>query len=332
MRVGIFHPLLAEIFHSVTCHPVGFGPECRRGAVVGVNEDTIVSAGVPAPVGRSGKGKVADRIGGESPGEGALRGGPGAGLPRLGGADDRDGRVAPGRACQAFTLRGSEGLLGIEEPAGGRDDIASGYRHVHVELAILQVELARADVGLVVPSLHVIIDRDAGIPLPQLVKRPVVPHPAGAVGRHREVPLDGDLAGGVRSHGRREIHAHGGAERRAPGGVAVHGERFHRSATRKSLAGEVECGVLENQRRLMQLVGDAGRGADVLLHMEPDVEQRVGRVVVIGDGLTAREAAGGGIECGVYLVIGALLPVAGARPPRPGPDARGRHVARHELA
>ena len=98
LRVGIAHPLLAEVLHRLAGHPVRLGPARRRRAIEGVDHDAVVAAGIPPEVGCRGKREVADGVGAEAPYLGADRlrpGGVGAHLI----ADDRDRRVAgPSRA------------------------------------------------------------------------------------------------------------------------------------------------------------------------------------------------------------------------------------------
>ena len=77
---------------------------------------------------------------------------------------------------------------GFGELAGGGDDVRRWHRERDVEVAVLEIELAGADVRLVIPALHVVVDGDARIPLRDLVERAVVSHAPAALRGHVEVP------------------------------------------------------------------------------------------------------------------------------------------------
>ena len=70
---------------------------------------------------------------------------------------------------------------GFWQRAGRGHDVAGRHRDGEVVVAVVEVELALAEVGLGVPAAHVVVDGDARIPLGELVQRAVAAHAVGAV-------------------------------------------------------------------------------------------------------------------------------------------------------
>ena len=66
-------------------------------------------------------------------------------------------------------LRG-EHFEGIRQTAGACDDEAARYGDRKVDVAVLEIELALAEVLLGVPAAHVVVNGDARIPLRDLVQ------------------------------------------------------------------------------------------------------------------------------------------------------------------
>src|SRR5205085_12532904 len=107
------------------------------------------------------------------------------------------------------------------------------------------------DVGLVVPAVDIIVDSQARIPLRDLVERAVVSHPSTALGRDVESPRRLDVDGGSRGERRGQVDAHRRPEDRVPGVGAGDAQRLEGQSTVEALAGEVEGGVEEDERRLI---------------------------------------------------------------------------------
>jgi hypothetical protein len=89
---------------------------------------------------------------------------------------------------------------------------------------------------------------------------------------------------------------------------------------RKSLAREVETGAKKNERGLIELVRDTICRAKILLHEEPEIRERVRRVIHVVDCLAPADLVARGVECRGDPVVDALLPVLRARPAAPCAD------------
>ena len=81
----------------------------------------------------------------------------------------------------------------------------------------------------------------------------------------------------------------------------------------ESLAREVERRSEEDERRLIEQIGDAVRLADVLLDEEPEIRQRVGRVIDVVDRLPPASSLRAVSSVGGDPIVDALLPVLRAR-------------------
>jgi len=72
----------------------------------------------------------------------------------------------------------------VGERACRRDLESRGDRETDVEIAEFEIELARAQEGQCVSAVHVVVHRQARVPLAELVKaRAHAPHAAAAIGR-----------------------------------------------------------------------------------------------------------------------------------------------------
>ena len=132
-----------------------------------------------------------------------------------------------------------------------------------------EIELAGTDVGLVIPAVHIVVHSQARIPLRDLVERAVVSHPSTALGRDVESPRRLDVDGGARGERRGQVDAHGRPVNGMPGIGAGDAQRFEGQSAVEALAGEIEGGVEEDERRLVELVGDAVGRAEILLDEHP---------------------------------------------------------------
>ena len=96
-------------------------------------------------------------------------------------------------------------------------------------------------------------------------------HPPRTVVRYGEAPGDIQIQERPRRERLRQVYPHGGAvdERFQVAEPETH--PLEPEAARETLAREVEGRAEKDQRRLIQLLGDAGRSADVLLEKEPEI-------------------------------------------------------------
>ena len=146
-----------------------------------------------------------------------------------------DDGVGTRGARESLALRGGEHLGRILQHAAAGDGVAGRRGDGVVEVAVLEIELALAEVRIGVPAADVVVDRHARIPLRDLVERAVAPHPVGAVLGHAEgeAHRDGEPAA-ARRDGLLEIDAPHGVVDVHGGGAAVDLERHRcRSPPRK---------------------------------------------------------------------------------------------------
>ena len=216
-------------------------------------------------------------------------------------------------------MRGREHLLRIGEPAGRGDDVRRRHGEGDVEAAVLEIELAGADIRLVIPPFHVIVDGEARVPLRDLVEWSVVAHASGALRRHAEVPGKVEIDRGPRREWREQIDAHRRAVDRPPRAPSGDARRIEHEPAGEALTGEVEGGAEEGERRLVEQISNTGRRADVLLEVQPEIRQRVGAVVRVVDRLASAQLVARWIERRRDAIVGALLPVARAGPTGPAP-------------
>src|SRR4051812_6641239 len=112
-----------------------------------------------------------------------------------------------------------------------------------------------------VPAAYIVVDHHSRVPLRHLVERAVVAHPSPALRRDVEVPRRYDVERRAGSERSRQIDTHRRAEPRALRFDATDAQRFQMAPAIESLTGEVERSAEEDERRLIELVGDAGRRA-----------------------------------------------------------------------
>src|SRR4029077_9776221 len=166
-------------------------------------------------------------------------------------ADDCDRSLRLSRCHETRALSSGEHLLGIRELSGSGNDVRPGDSQRHIKVAVLQVELARTDVRLVIPTVNIVIDDHPRVPLRHLIERTVVSHASPTLRRDIEVPHRLNVDRCARCEWRREIDSHRVAVNRALGVRAADSERLEMSSTVESLAGEIEGGAEENERRLI---------------------------------------------------------------------------------
>jgi hypothetical protein len=234
--------------------------------------------------------------------------------------------------AKSRTLSAVKRQVSVGYSVGGRDDHVGRHGQAHVETAVLEVELALAEVLLRVPAPHVVVDRHARIPLRHLVDRRPVDvfhaHPA-AVGTEREGPA--------------QLQHLAASGRERPGQIDPHDRAIHQVWQRRrrrrlpsSRRGDRRLAHLEQAHRHLGPLGAEPRVLpehpvpaalvveQVLIELQPHVAERVGRVVGVGDPLLAPNRARGCVERGANDIIGALLPVRRPRLAAAGADRRRR--------
>src|SRR5258706_5079525 len=154
-----------------------------------LHQDAVPAARIPDEIRGGCPGDIADVVCRETPGEGRA----GARWPRgrlsdFVFRDDRDGRVGLQRAREAGALLRGQDLERVGQLPGAGDNEAARYGDRKVDVAILEIELALAEVLLAVPAAHVVVDGEARIPLRDLVQPSfgelLASHAVGAVLRN----------------------------------------------------------------------------------------------------------------------------------------------------
>ena len=297
-------------------------------AIVAVGHDPLPAAGIPLILGRGSPDGVADILRRELPGHHPRGPGTCRTAGEFGGSDDPHHAVGLGRLGQPRDLRRGQHLAGILQRTGRGDDVAGRERDRQVVVAEVEVELALPEVGLDVPAAHVIVDGDAGIPLRNLVERTVAAHPVGTVLRHQEVI--GNVERGALPRRQRlgeedlghrlvvtRLHRHPTARR---AGLRPSGHLLHLVEDVAALeAARAEARVLR-----VDVGVERVRLEGVLLGLQPDVGERVRRVVGVAERHRRLDALGGGVERRGDVIVGAVLPVAHAGPAAAGAILVGR--------
>ena len=217
--------------------------------------------------------------------------------------------------------------VGVDEVAGGVDEHVGGGVERHAEVARLHVVLAHAEVGVGVPAVDVVVDGDGRVPVAEVVHLAVGPLAVRpGVRGDRVRPAEGDLGGGPRRQRLHQPDRHDGAEhgvRPRLDGAAVRARRLG--------PGDVAVvGAVDGERRQRQAAGDGdgpvpghARRVDVLAQLEHQELEGVRGLVGVRDGPGPAQHGGLGVEPGVEVVVGPVLPVGGARRAGGGPGPLG---------
>jgi hypothetical protein len=248
------------------------------------------------------------------------------------GHDARDS-IGPERRRQPLPRLGRQHLARVLQRPGGAHQPAGRQGDGHVEAAVLEVELAITQIGGPVPPAQVVVDRDLGVPLGDLEgASPERILPGGAEGaRRRDLVLPGELEA-RRSAGRDRLgepHLH---ERPHDSKAGLPRAQLRRRAGRELPTTGRHPGQLHPARhRDMAVPRDSGC-EDVLVQVDHDLLQHVGRVVPVLDPAFPPKDGGGGVQLDVDRVGHLLLPVGRPRLARvgagPGLD-RALHRPRH---
>ena len=198
---------------------------------------------------------------------------------------------------------GGEDLRPVLQHAAAGDDVPRGHGDGVVDVAVLEIELSLPEVLVGVPAAHVVVDGHARIPLRDLVQRAVATHAVGAVlgDVERVLHADGDRSPARRER-RVEIDAHHRVVHLADGGAAVDLEAGEVVAAAEAAHAPARLGG-EERRPL------AARTIQVLVELQPDEPQRVGRIVRVTNAHAAVDRARRGVERRGDGIVGALLPV-----------------------
>ena len=266
--VGVAIPFLRVMLDRVACilgraRPV----RIRFRWVERLDQHAVVPARVPHEGGRGRPRHVANVPGGEMP----RQRGPGSGgstgrLPHLGLRDDRDGGVGPHRPREPGALVRGEHDRRVRERARRRHDEASRHGDRHVEVAVLEIDLALTQILLGVPAAHVVVHGHAWIPLRDLVQpapRELLPtHAVRPVLGHFEPVRQLELRPPAGREGSVELHPHHGAigrgrERRPARRLldpAHHAHVLDRVAAFEPTTGEPRVGRIQEGAPAVRLV------------------------------------------------------------------------------
>ena len=134
--------------------------------------------------------------------------------------DDGHRRIGAQRSRESLALGCRQHLERIREPSGPGDDESPRDRDREIDVAVLEVELALAEVLFRIPAAHVVVDCEARIPLGDLIQPPLcelfASHAIGAVLRHLERVADLERRDASRRKRAAQIDAHRGAVLRRP--------------------------------------------------------------------------------------------------------------------
>src|SRR6266508_3645556 len=154
-----------------------------------LHQDAVPAARTPDEIRGGRPGDIADVARREAPGEGrAGARGPCGPLSDFVLRDDRNGRIRMQRAREAYALLRGEHFEWIRQTASTCNDEPTRHGDREVDVAVLEIELALAEVLLRVPAAHVVVDGEARIPLRDLVQPSLgellASHAVGAVLRN----------------------------------------------------------------------------------------------------------------------------------------------------
>ena len=247
----------------------------------------------------------------EPPGELAVRPGRGrpAGLPVEIGHDVDDAAGGP-RRIEPGTGLAAQHLGRVLQRPGGRHEPSGRHGQAHVVIAVPHVELGGAEVLIGLPSVDVVVDRHLRIPVVDEIHLAVLAAAWRAVGRHSELPLEGEVGLAARRDRLGQAETHDGP---------VHLVAWALASGRRELtplsSHPVELDSLDRPGHV-GVVPRTG-GEDVLQELDVDGAKGIGRAVVVGDGALSGEALRHRVELRLELVVRPLLPVTG-----PGRAAR----------
>ena len=303
--------------------------------------------GVPDELAGGGEGEVADVAGLEAPGLLAFRAALFGGFSLIGrDHEDRAFGLLAGLG-EAFALDGREHFVGILQQAGRGDDVV--VRHGEGDLVVpeLEGEFAGAEELLVDPAGVVGVGRHAGKPLGDGVDMVAVGLEELVAGAGHDAlrvidrigpgdPEDEVFAGFQRFGQIEAQHGlHDRVRQAASFGVRESGDLQFAVVL---LVGEqtIKGGVAEflEVDAPFLIGGGAGVGAlgeVVLIQLDPEIFQRIGRSVMVGHLRLGGEGLLLVVEFGPDVIIRAILPVAGARRPGRQPLGGGGRERRLQL-
>jgi hypothetical protein len=232
------------------------------------------------------------------------------------GTDDVDDRVRTGRRGEPPPDPLRIHQRGIPEHARRPHRVAGGQSQRDVEVAVLEIELARPQELVGIPPPDVVIDRHPRIPLRYLIEPAfgIVLAAGTAAERNRVVPRDRDRGHRLGRKRPVEIDAHHGAVH-PPGEGSLGGLPARACPHRRNPldGGAEEDTRLRPESREVQH-RESGR-LRPLVHVElkPDEAQGVRGVVGVPDGLRPLNHVGRGVQGGANGVIRPLLPVSRPR-------------------
>jgi hypothetical protein len=218
--------------------------------------------------------------------------------------------VCVGLACHFAPAKSlGPARVSLHEHTRGTHDLILGQVQRHVERAKLAVELAGGHQWVWLPA-EPVVDGDARIPVSEIQVSAASALPPGHGGVTR-FPFE---AHNDRIRWRQRLGQLESDDRtiRRAGVLGFHTRPVDRGSRGEPLVGVVRLRELLEADAPFPLVHRAPCRAwpervEVLMHVQ--LAQRVGRVVHIGEKRTAVQHTALIVEAGVYLVVGALLPV-----------------------
>ncbi len=229
---------------------------------------------VPYVIGARGEDDVAHVPRAELPGQRSARLRPRGTALQLRLGDDAHRLIRLCRLCEPCDCGWRQHLVRVLQSPGRGDDVASRHGDLERVVAVLEVELALSEVWLGIEAAEIVVDRNAGIPLRDLIQRPITTHAVGAVLRNVEVPRDVERRGLTRRQ-------RGGQVDTGHGLVVPKRERLaHRFRRRAAHLIEMfddvsalEIQRPETRRRREDVRVERPRLERVLLGLEPDIAE-----------------------------------------------------------
>jgi hypothetical protein len=118
--------------------------------------------------------------------------------------DDADDLAVAPRTIQARSRLGTQDLGRIRERPGAPDEPALRNGDLDVVIAVPHVELGDAEVWIALPAVHVVVNRDLGIPVRDHEDLSVRPLARRAVGGYGERPVEREIRRVAGSEGARK--------------------------------------------------------------------------------------------------------------------------------